>query len=68
MPEPGSGTQGRGKYCGKVCRLILYTWNGEIPLIIDLPPVFSVEIAVAGTKNGCFWVETQGSFYQAMVL
>jgi len=24
----------------------------EIPLIIELPPVFSVEIAVAGAKNG----------------
>jgi hypothetical protein len=30
---------------------IAHTFNGEIAPIIELPPVFSVEIAVAGAKN-----------------
>ena len=47
MYEPGAGTQGPGKYCRKVSRWIVRTWNGEIPPIIELPPVLSVEIAVA---------------------
>jgi len=68
MPEPGAGTQRLGKYCRKVFRWILPTWNGEIPLIIDCPPVFSVEISVAGAQNGYFCIETQGCFYQGMVL
>ena len=37
-------------------RWIVRTWNGEIPPTIELPPVFSVEIAVAGAKKGCFWM------------
>ena len=54
MSEPGAGTQGPGRYCRMVSRWILGIWNGEIPPIIELPPVFSVEIAVAGAKNGVF--------------
>ena len=46
-------------------RWIVPTGNGEIPPIIELPPVFSVEIAVAGAKNGCFWIEMQGYLCQA---
>ena len=46
-------------------RWIVRTENDEIPLIIELPPVFSVEIAVAGAKNGCFWIEMQGYLCQA---
>jgi hypothetical protein len=40
-----------------VCRWISRTWNGEILPIIELPPVFSAEIAVAGAKNGCFSID-----------
>jgi len=29
---------------------------------------FSVEIAVAGAKNGDFWAEMQGSFYERVVV
>jgi hypothetical protein len=68
MPELGAGTQGPGKCCRKMSRWIPRTWNGEIPPIIELPPVFSVEIAVAGTKNGCFWIEMQGSLCQGTVV
>jgi hypothetical protein len=49
-------------------RWILCTWNGEIPAIIELPPIFSVEIAVAGAKKGCFWIEMQGSLCQGVVV
>ena len=41
--------------------MIVPTCNVEILPIIELPPVFSVEIAVAGAKNGCFRTEMQGS-------
>jgi hypothetical protein len=68
MLEAGAGTQGPGKYCRKVPRWILRSWNGEIPPIIELPPVFSVEIVVAGAKNGCFWIEMQGSLCQGGVV
>ena len=52
MAELGAGTQGLGKYCERVSRWILTLWKGEIPPIIELPPVFSVEIA--GAKMGVF--------------
>jgi hypothetical protein len=39
---------GIGKYCGKVGRWILCTWNGENLWIIELPPEFSVAFAVSG--------------------
>jgi hypothetical protein len=68
MEEPAPGTQGPGKHCRKVSRWIVRTWNGEIPPIIQLPPVFSVEIAVAGAKNGCFWVEMQGFLCRGVVV
>jgi hypothetical protein len=39
----------------RVCIWIVQTWNGEIPPIIEPPPLFSVEIAVAVDQNGCFF-------------
>jgi hypothetical protein len=45
MPELGAGTQGLGKYCERVSRWIAPPWKGEIPPIIELPFVFSVEIS-----------------------
>jgi len=37
MPEEGAAwAQGRGKYCRKVPKLVLWTWNSEILAIIDI--------------------------------
>ena len=47
---------------------IKHTWNGEIRPIIEFAPVVSVDIAVVGAKNGCFWIEMQGSFCQGAVV
>jgi hypothetical protein len=41
--------------------MIVPTCNDEIPPIIELPSVFSVEIAVAGAKNGRFRTEMKRS-------
>jgi hypothetical protein len=38
IPEQGAGTQGRGKYCRKVPKWILWTWKDEILAIIDIAP------------------------------
>ena len=51
MPELGARTQGPETYCRIVYRWILYPWNDEIPLIIELPVAFSVANAGAGNAN-----------------
>ena len=56
----GDGRTGRKdrmieEYCRKASRWIPCTWNGEIPLILELPLGFSVAKAGAGAKNGDFW-------------
>ena len=48
------GPRDRGKYWRSVSRWIVCTCNGEIPPIIELTLVFSVELAVADARNGCF--------------
>ena len=53
-------------HCRKLSRWIVRTGNGEIPPIIEPTDVFSVEIAVARAKNGCFWIEMQGSLWQGV--
>jgi hypothetical protein len=68
MPEQVGRTQGAGNYCRKVSRWVLCTGKAEIRSIFELPLGFSVEIAVAGAKNGYFWTEMQGSFYQRVVV
>jgi len=47
MPEQVRMAQGPGKYCRKESVWILSIWNGEIPSIIGLSLVFSVENACA---------------------
>jgi hypothetical protein len=59
---------GTGGICENVSRWIVPTCNSEITPIIELPPVFSVEIAVAGAENGCFRIEMQGSLCQGVVV
>jgi len=48
IPELIGMAQGLGIYCRKVLVWIPSTWNGEIPSIIGLPLVFSVENAGVG--------------------
>jgi hypothetical protein len=54
MPGLGARTQGLGNYCRMVRRLILYTWNDESPLIVELSVGFSFPNACACAKNGIF--------------
>ena len=55
MPEQLGRTQRSGGYCTKVSKWIPRSWNGEIPLIFELPLGFSVAKAGDGAKIGDFW-------------